>query len=77
MGDFIDKKDIKDPQNLGLWYKVNDVFKQQESTNLMLYQIPKLIEHCSSIMKLEEGDLILTGPSRALAPPLLANAIRA
>lgn len=29
----------------------------------MLYRIPELIEHVSSIMTLEEGDLILTGPS--------------
>jgi acylpyruvate hydrolase len=27
----------------------------------MLYRIPELIEHVSSIMTLEEGDLILTG----------------
>lgn len=28
---------------------------------MMLYRIPELIEHCSSIMRLEAGDLILTG----------------
>jgi len=30
----------------------------------MMFDIPRLIEHCSSIMTLEEGDSILTGTVR-------------
>lgn len=63
MGELIPASEIKDPQNLNLWYKINGETKQEDSTNLMLWKIPELIEHCSSIMKLEEGDLLLTGTS--------------
>lgn len=41
--------------------QINDVTKQSDSTGLMLYRIPQLIEHVSGIMTLEEGDVILTG----------------
>jgi len=54
--------------------QINDTTKQDDSTGLMLYRIPQLIEHVSGIMTLEEGDLILTGasplPLRPLAPRL-------
>lgn len=43
--------------------QINGETKQSDSTELMLYRIPQLIEHVSSIMRLEEGDLILTGTS--------------
>lgn len=58
---FIEAKDVKDPHNLQLWYKVNGAMKQNGNTDLMIYKIEQLIAHCSSIMRLEEGDLILTG----------------
>jgi len=61
VSDFLPASAIKDPYNLRLWYKVNGETRQNESSALMLFQIPRLIEHCSSIMTLEEGDLLLTG----------------
>ncbi|SGY79002.1 BQ5605_C008g05010 [Microbotryum silenes-dioicae] len=57
---FISKDEVKDPHQLRLWYKVNGETRQDGPTSLMLYKIDRLIEHCSSIMRLEEGDLILT-----------------
>ncbi|KAK4058759.1 hypothetical protein OIO90_000204 [Microbotryomycetes sp. JL221] len=63
LGEFIDAPKIKDPHNLDLWYKINGETKQSDSTELMLYKIPELIEFCSGIMTLEEGDLLLTGKS--------------
>lgn len=36
-------------------------------TSDMVFRIPQLIEHCSSIMTLEEGDLLLTGAHAFLA----------
>lgn len=44
--------------------QINGETKQDDSTGLMLYRIPELIEHVSGIMTLEEGDLLLTGLSR-------------
>lgn len=58
---FIDLKAVPDPHDLELYFKINGVVKQLGRTDLMLYRIPELIQHCSSIMKLEEGDLLLTG----------------
>ncbi|GAA5868451.1 hypothetical protein JCM8547_006279 [Rhodosporidiobolus lusitaniae] len=68
VGEFIPKQKIVDPHDLKLWYKINGETKQSDSTNLMLYRIPQLIEHVSSIMKLEEGDLLLTGTPQGVGP---------
>ncbi|KAH8914350.1 hypothetical protein BT69DRAFT_1089979 [Atractiella rhizophila] len=42
--------------------------RQNEKAELMLWKIPALIEHCSGIMTLEEGDLILTGTPAGVGP---------
>jgi acylpyruvate hydrolase len=34
----------------------------------MIFRIPQLIEHVSSIMTLEEGDLLLTGTPSGVGP---------
>ncbi|KAG6885878.1 hypothetical protein C0993_008397 [Termitomyces sp. T159_Od127] len=46
---------------VGLSLKINGLLKQDGVTSDMIFRIPRLIEHVSSIMTLEEGDLILTG----------------
>ncbi|KAJ3805763.1 hypothetical protein F5876DRAFT_51287 [Lentinula aff. lateritia] len=72
ISDFISKENIKDPMNLVLWVKINGEERQRGNTAEMIYDIPELIRHCSSIMTLQalshfEGDLILTGtPAGAL-----------
>ncbi|SOV04622.1 related to Acylpyruvase FAHD1, mitochondrial [Ustilago sp. UG-2017a] len=58
---FVDKSRVRDPSKLKLWLKVNDQIKQNGPTSDMIFDIPELIEHVSSIMTLEEGDLLLTG----------------
>ncbi|CCM02145.1 uncharacterized protein FIBRA_04222 [Fibroporia radiculosa] len=58
---YIPKSAVADPDNLTLTLKVNGVTKQDGNTNQMIFKIPRLIEHVSSIMTLEEGDLVLTG----------------
>ncbi|KAF0441600.1 putative mitochondrion protein [Gigaspora margarita] len=68
IGDFIPKDLIKDPSNVNLWLKVNGQMKQNGSTKDMVFKIPTLIEHISSIMRLEKGDLILTGTPSGVGP---------
>ncbi|KAH8813623.1 hypothetical protein DL96DRAFT_525336 [Flagelloscypha sp. PMI_526] len=68
IGTYISKDQIKDPQALGLTLKINGVTKQDGTTGDMIFPIPKLIEHISSIMSLEEGDLILTGTPAGVGP---------
>jgi acylpyruvate hydrolase len=40
-------------------------------------QIPELIKHCSSIMTLEEGDLLLTGTPSGVGPIRAGDKIEA
>lgn len=68
VGKFIPSDQIKDPHDLNLWLKINGQLKQSGSTNQMIFKIPELIEYCSSIMTLEEGDLILTGTPAGVGP---------
>ncbi|THG94229.1 hypothetical protein EW026_g7202 [Hermanssonia centrifuga] len=42
--------------------------KQKGNTSDMIFSIPRLIEHISSIMTLEEGDLVLTGTPSGIGP---------
>jgi len=57
----IPKSLIADPHNLNIWLKINNEFKQNGTTSEMMFRIPQLLEHVSSIMTLEAGDVILTG----------------
>ncbi|EXX51672.1 Fmp41p [Rhizophagus irregularis DAOM 197198w] len=66
IGKFIPKSEIEDPHNVNLWLKLNGEMKQNGITKDMIFNIPTLIEYVSSIMKLEKGDLILTGKFRCL-----------
>ncbi|ORY58663.1 hypothetical protein BCR35DRAFT_319393 [Leucosporidium creatinivorum] len=68
IGPFIPATEIKDPHALQLWFKINGELKQNDSTNLMIWRIPELIEHCSSLIKFEEGDLLLTGTPAGVGP---------
>ncbi|KAJ2915240.1 hypothetical protein MD484_g5158, partial [Candolleomyces efflorescens] len=61
VGPFIPKSDIPSPDSLRLKLQINGVTKQDGPTSDMMFKIPQLIEHVSSIMTLEEGDVVLTG----------------
>ncbi|EKX39112.1 hypothetical protein GUITHDRAFT_160029 [Guillardia theta CCMP2712] len=68
VGSFLHKDLVKDPSNLTLWCKVNQVERQRGSTSLMIFPIPQLISAISSVHTLEEGDLILTGTPEGVGP---------
>ncbi len=48
-------------QGLDLQLSVNGVVKQRSNTRLMLHDVPALIEHVSTFLRLEAGDLLFTG----------------
>ncbi|KAA8529319.1 hypothetical protein F0562_033882 [Nyssa sinensis] len=50
---------VPDPHDLDLWLKVDGEIWQKGSTRDMIFKIPYLISHISSIMTLLEGDVIL------------------
>ncbi|KAG1756902.1 uncharacterized protein EDB91DRAFT_42027 [Suillus paluster] len=68
IGSFIPKSSISDAHDLTLSLKINGAIKQNGTTGDMIFRIPRLIEHISSIMTLEEGDLILTGTPSGVGP---------
>jgi len=77
VSDFIPASDIPDPHNLRLWIKLDGQMKQDSTTGDMIFNIPRLIEHCSSIMTLEEGDLLLTGTPEGVGPVKNGESIEA
>jgi len=68
IGPFIPKSFVADPHKLQLMLKVNGTVKQNGPTSDMIFPIPRLIEHISSIMTLEEGDVVLTGTPAGVGP---------
>ena len=61
ISDVILKKDVKDPNELDLILKVNGNIRQKSNTCFMIYSVERIIEFISTVMTLEEGDLIMTG----------------
>ncbi|PPQ89443.1 hypothetical protein CVT25_012822 [Psilocybe cyanescens] len=68
VGQFLPKETVKDAHDLRVSLKINGVTKQDGTTADMIFRIPRLIEHVSSIMSLEEGDVILTGTPSGVGP---------
>lgn len=62
MGPFITPAEfVPAPQELALTLTVNGQIKQQARTADMVFSIQKIIEHLTTIMTLEPGDIIATG----------------
>lgn len=52
---------IEDPSDLGIVCRVNGEVRQNSCTKNLIFDIPYLIEFISSVMTLEEADIISTG----------------
>lgn len=68
ISEMLPKSMVLDPDILELWLKVDDEIRQKGSTKDMIFKIPFLISHISSIMTLLEGDVILTGTPQGCGP---------
>jgi 2,4-didehydro-3-deoxy-L-rhamnonate hydrolase len=53
--------EIRDPQNLPMWLKVNGQTRQNGSTSTMIFGVAKLVADVSRYMTLEPGDVVTTG----------------
>ncbi|XP_077229323.1 fumarylacetoacetate (FAA) hydrolase family [Tasmannia lanceolata] len=71
------KSMVMDPDNLELWLKVDDEIRQKGLTRDMIFKIPFLVSHISSIMTLLEGDVILTGTPQGVGPVRVGQKITA
>ncbi len=55
--------------------QINEQIKQNGHTSDMIFRIPRLIQYVSSILTLEEGDLILTGTPAGVGPIVAGDKI--
>ena len=53
--------DVRDPQNLAMWLKVNGETRQNGSSSTMIFTCAQLVADVSRYMTLEPGDVITTG----------------
>ncbi|CAI9108811.1 OLC1v1008503C2 [Oldenlandia corymbosa var. corymbosa] len=68
---------IPDPHDVELWLKVDGEIRQKGSTKDMIFKIPYLISHISSLFTLLEGDVILTGTPQGVGPVKVGQKIEA
>lgn len=65
-GPVITPADQIDPSDVRITLTCNGEVRQDDSTALMIHNLPKLISFLSGIMTLEPGDLILTGTPKGV-----------
>ena len=62
IGPFIATKDeIKNPNNLNLWLKLNGIMMQNSSTSDFIFNVQEVVSYISQYMTLLPGDIISTG----------------
>ena len=62
IGPFIATKDeIKNPNNLDLWLKLNGELMQKSNTSDFIFNIQEVVSYISQFMTLLPGDIISTG----------------
>ncbi|MBB4106033.1 fumarylacetoacetate hydrolase family protein [Allorhizobium borbori] len=57
----VTRDEVPDPQNLGMWLKVNGEMMQNGSSKTMVYGVAFLVSYLSQFMSLHPGDVISTG----------------
>ena len=63
----VDRRELN-IEDLEIGLKVNGKLRQLGRTSGMVFKVPELIEHISSIMTLEPGDIIATGTPAGIGP---------
>ena len=58
---FVTRDEIKDPQNLKMWTRVNGELRQNGITANMIFDCRHIVWYCSQFFVLEPGDVIVTG----------------
>jgi acylpyruvate hydrolase len=73
----IAKSAIPDTHNVELYLTVNNEPRQADSTELMLFQIPRILSDISKVMTLEKGDVVLTGTPKGVGRVVPGDIMRA
>jgi 2-keto-4-pentenoate hydratase/2-oxohepta-3-ene-1,7-dioic acid hydratase in catechol pathway len=58
---FVTRDEIKDPQKLKMWTRVNGELRQNGTTANMIFDCRHIVWYCSQFFVLEPGDVIVTG----------------
>jgi 2-keto-4-pentenoate hydratase/2-oxohepta-3-ene-1,7-dioic acid hydratase in catechol pathway len=79
MGPYVTTADeVADPHNLKIGLTLNGETLQDSNTQELIFKIPELIEHLSSILTLETGDVVSTGTPKGVGfarkPPIYLKA---
>ncbi len=61
VGEFINKKEFKDIQNINFSLDINNKTVQKGNSNLMIFSFDEIISYISKFVTLKIGDLIFTG----------------
>lgn len=72
----IPKDKIPDPHQAKIWLTVNGKKRQDDSTELMLFRIPRILSDISKVMTLEDGDLVLTGTPKGVGPLVAGDVVQ-
>jgi acylpyruvate hydrolase len=67
LSDFVLKKDYNLTLNEEISLSVNRTVRQKELLNKMIFNPAQIVEYISSLMTLEEGDLIFTGTPKGVS----------
>lgn len=73
----IGKDVIKDPYKAFLQLDVNGKTHQADSTDLMIFKIPRILASISSVMTLEPGDIVLTGTPKGVGQIVPGDKVKA
>lgn len=57
----VTRDEIADPHALDIWLEIGGERLQNSNTRELIFKIPELIEHLSSVVTLEPGDVVSTG----------------
>ncbi|KAK1755121.1 putative mitochondrial hydrolase FMP41 [Echria macrotheca] len=77
ISNIIPKSAIPDPHNIELYLTVNNEIRQNDSTELMLFRIPRILSDISKVMTLEAGDIVITGTPKGVGPVVPGDVMRA
>ena len=77
LSDYIPKSRIPDPHAAQLCLSVNEQLRQDDSTGLMLFRIPRVLSEISKVMTLHAGDLVLTGTPKGVGAVGTGDVMRA
>ena len=65
---FVPAADVSNPQDLMIKMLVNGKLRHNDSTKLMIWQIPAIVAAASQYFSLEPGDIVLTGTPAGVGP---------